>query len=66
VAHKTGTVGGTVNDAGIIFLPNDQGTLLISVLSSGTPSMNVGSLTIAKIARAAYDYFEKTEISSIR
>lgn len=57
VAHKTGTVGGTVNDSGIIYLPNDRGELLISALSGGNASVHEGAHTIAKIAEAAYSHF---------
>lgn len=59
IAHKTGTIGGTVNDSGIIFLPNEQGELIISVLSTGNTSVEDGAQIIAKIARIAVDYYSQ-------
>ncbi|MBP3039942.1 serine hydrolase [Bacillaceae bacterium Marseille-Q3522] len=57
VAHKTGTIGNAINDAGIIFLPENKGTVIISVFSIGNQSMDEGAETIAKISKAAFDYF---------
>lgn len=57
VAHKTGTIGGTVNDSGIIFLPDQKGTVLITVLSKGNSTMDEGARVIAQIARAAYNHY---------
>lgn len=58
VAHKTGTIAGTVNDCGIIFLPDGQGHVLLTVLSKNfigkTSEMEA---VIAKIARFVYDFF---------
>jgi beta-lactamase class A len=58
VAHKTGTISGSTNDMGIVFLPFDAGHLAITVLmkdarSSGAERERV----IAEIARYAYDFF---------
>ena len=57
VAHKTGTIGGTVNDVEIIFLPEGRGHVLLSVLSKGTEDRDKVARAIADIARYAYDYF---------
>ncbi len=57
VAHKTGTIGGTVNDVGIIFLPEGRGHILLSVLSKGSQDRDQAAHAIADIARYAYDYF---------
>jgi len=57
VAHKTGTIGGTVNDVGIIYLPGDRGQVLITVLSKKGKSTEESEKTIANLARYAYDYF---------
>lgn len=58
VAHKTGTFPGTVNDAGIIDLP-DGTHLAIAVYIKRSSKIEGPALeaTIAQIARAAYDYF---------
>lgn len=57
VAHKTGTIGGTINDVGVITLP-DGGKLVIAafVKKSALPYA-ARERAIAEIARAAYDYF---------
>jgi beta-lactamase class A len=58
VAHKTGTLGGVVNDVGIISLPDDAGHVAIAVMSKRTrASLEDVERTIAHIARYAYDYF---------
>ena len=58
LAHKTGSLGGVVNDVGIITLPGDAGHVAIAVMSKRTrvPVADV-ERTIAHIARYAYDYF---------
>ena len=69
-AHKTGTLTGpvwVVNDAGIIYLPKQQGHLILSVFSHGTQteltvSENTLAITgaegrIAEIAKIAFDYY---------
>ncbi|HXG26149.1 MAG TPA: serine hydrolase [Candidatus Binatia bacterium] len=58
VAHKTGTLGGTINDAGVIYLPDDAGHVAITVLTREMrgPAEEVERL-IADIARSVYDYF---------
>jgi len=58
VAHKTGTIGGTVNDAGIIVLPDDLGHVVLTVFSKDTKeeTREVEDV-IAQIARFVYDYF---------
>ncbi len=58
VAHKTGTIGGTVNNAGIIYLPDDLGHVAITVFSKDTEdSTEDVEEGIAQIARFVYDYF---------
>ena len=57
VAHKTGTIGGTVNNVGVIFLPHNRGHVVISVLSKATEDTEVAERAIADVARYAYDYF---------
>ncbi len=58
IGHKTGTVGSSTNDVGIITLPDGAGRIAVSVFIKG--SVDAGperERIIAHIARAAYDYF---------
>ena len=59
LAHKTGTLGGTVNDVGVITLPDDRGTLVIAVYTraESTFDAEAGERTIAEVSRTLYDYF---------
>jgi beta-lactamase class A len=58
LAHKTGTLGGVVNDVGILELPDNAGHVAIAVMSKRTraPLAEV-ERTIAHVARYAFDYF---------
>ena len=65
VAHKTGSLGPaegirgyrTVDDVGIIDLPNGAGHLVTVVFVKNASDSPRGERAIAHIARAAYDYF---------
>jgi len=58
VAHKTGSLGGTVDDVGIIYLPENAGHVAISVMSKRTLADSPAvEHVVAEIARYAYDYF---------
>ncbi len=57
VAHKTGTIGGTVNNVGIIYLPHKRGHVVISVLSKNMEDQEKAERAIAEVSRYAYDYF---------
>ncbi len=58
VAHKTGTIGATTNDVGIIELPADAGNVVTVVFVKDAPEpIPVRERVIAQIARAVYDYF---------
>lgn len=58
VAHKTGTLGGTSNDVGVITLPNNKGHLIVAVyIKESSLSSSQRDRAIAEIARAAHDYF---------
>jgi beta-lactamase class A len=58
VAHKTGTLGGSVNDTGIVYLPYNAGHLAITVLMKDARASTADrERVIAEIARYAYDYF---------
>nr|BCX01065.1 MAG: beta-lactamase [Bacteroidota bacterium] len=58
VAHKTGTIGGTLNDVGILTLPDGAGHVAIAVfIKSSDRDTASRERAIAEIARAVYDYF---------
>ncbi len=58
IAHKTGTIGGTANDVGIIELPNNAGNVIVAVfVKNSTEEIPEREKVIAHVARAAYDYF---------
>jgi beta-lactamase class A len=58
VAHKTGTIAGTVNDCGIISLPDGAGHVVLTVFSKDFTAETADvEAVIAKIARFVYDYF---------
>lgn len=58
VAHKTGTIGGTTNDVGIITLPDNAGHVAISVfIKSSEKEVPQRERVIAELARAVHDYF---------
>ena len=58
VMHKTGTIGMTANDVGIITLPDDGGHLVISVFTkSSEKPLEERERAIAEVARVLHDYF---------
>jgi beta-lactamase class A len=58
VAHKTGSIGGVVNDVGILTLPGDAGHVAISVFTKASfRQEELSEKAIAEIARTVYDYF---------
>ena len=59
VAHKTGTIGQTTNDVGIIDLPGDAGHVVtvVYIKESEIESSADREPVIAQIARAVHDYF---------
>jgi len=57
VAHKTGTMGGTVNDVGIVTLPDGtHAAMAVFVAASEAPEAD-RERGIAEVARAVHDYF---------
>ncbi|MEP7131284.1 MAG: class A beta-lactamase [Sphingomicrobium sp.] len=58
VAEKTGTIGGSVNNVGVITLPDNAGKLIVAVFikKSGKP-VEDRERVIADISRALYDYY---------
>ncbi|HUP49824.1 MAG TPA: class A beta-lactamase [Thermoanaerobaculia bacterium] len=59
VAHKSGTMPGTVNDAGIITSPDGRDHVLIVVFTTGgrTSTMNQRERVVSTITRAVYRDF---------
>ena len=58
VKHKTGTLGGSTNDVGIITLPDDTGHVALAIfIKSSEKEAPARERTIAEIARAVHDFF---------
>ena len=58
VAHKTGTIGGTVNDVGVITLPSDAGQVVIAVfIKKSDAPVEKREAAIADIARSVRDFY---------
>jgi len=58
VAHKTGTIGGTTNDVGILTLPQGAGHVAISVfVKESERPVAERERVIAQISRAVHDFF---------
>ncbi len=58
VAHKTGTIGGTTNDVGILTLPDNAGHVALAVfVKAGTKAPADRERAIAEVARAVHDFF---------
>ncbi len=58
IAHKTGTIGGTTNDVGILTLPDGAGHVALAVfVKSSEKDVPARERAIAEIARAVHDFF---------
>jgi beta-lactamase class A len=58
VAHKTGTIGGTTNDVGLVSLPQGAGPVAIAVfVKSSSRPIAERERVIAQLARAVHDFF---------
>jgi beta-lactamase class A len=57
VAHKTGSLGGVVDDVGVITLPGDLGHVAISVFTKAVSKPEAAEKAVAEVARTVYDYF---------
>lgn len=58
LAHKTGTIGGTTNDVGIITLPDNAGHVAIAAfVKASEKEVSARERAIAEIARAVHDFF---------
>ncbi len=63
VAHKTGSIGGSINDVGILTLPGNAGHVVLAMFVKEASKPEVSERTIAQISRAVYDYFLFTEMN---
>jgi beta-lactamase class A len=52
IAHKTGSLFDTLNDAGIVYA--DNGPYVIAVMTTGLPSLGLGRTFIHEVSRLAY------------
>jgi len=58
VAHKTGSIGGTTNDVGIVTLPDNTGHVAIAVfVKASDKPVAERERAIAEIARTTHDFF---------
>jgi beta-lactamase class A len=58
VADKTGTIGGTVNDVGVITLPDGAGQIVVAVfVKKSTVPFAAREKVIAEIARSVRDFY---------
>jgi beta-lactamase class A len=58
VAHKTGTIGATTNDVGIIYLPGDAGHVVtVAFVKDSDVPVPQRERAIAQVSRAIYDFF---------
>jgi len=58
IAHKTGTIGGSANDVGIITLPDNAGHVAIAAfVKSSEKDVPARERAIAEISRAVHDFF---------
>ena len=58
VAHKTGTIGQTTNDVGVIYLPGDAGHVAtVMFVKDSELTVPERERAIAQASRAVYDFF---------
>ena len=57
VAHKTGSIGGTIDDVGIVTLPDGAGHVALAAFVKQASKTDAAERAIAQISRAVYDYF---------
>ena len=58
VAEKTGTIGGSLNNVGVITLPGGGGQLLLAVfIKQSKKPFEDRERVIADLSRALYDYY---------
>jgi beta-lactamase class A len=57
-AHKTGTIGGTTNDVGILTLPENAGhVVVVAMVKASALPVETRERAIAQVSRSIYDYF---------
>ena len=62
VANKTGTLGGTLNDVGVVTLPENKGRVVIALyIKKSDLPFAAREKVIADLARAIFDYFLFTD-----
>jgi beta-lactamase class A len=58
VAEKTGTIGGSLNNVGVITLPGNAGNVIVAVFIKRSPKpFEDRERVIADVSRAVYDYY---------
>jgi beta-lactamase class A len=57
VVHKTGSISGSTNDTGIVFLPDGNHLLITVMMRDAKASTADRERIIADISKYAYDYF---------
>jgi beta-lactamase class A len=57
VVHKTGSISGSTNDVGIVFLPDGRHLLITILTKDAKASTTERERVIAETSRFAYDYF---------
>jgi beta-lactamase class A len=57
VVHKTGSISGSTNDTGIVFLPDGNHLLITVMMRDAKASTADRERVIADISKYAYDYF---------
>jgi len=57
VAHKTGSIGSTINDVGIVTLPDNAGHVVLALFVKQGTKSEASEKAIAEISRTVYDYF---------
>jgi len=57
VVHKTGSISGSTNDTGIVFLPGGGHLIITAFTKDARAAMADREHVLAEIARFAYDYF---------
>ena len=58
IAHKTGTLGELVADAGLVYMPNGKRYILVVIVKQPRNDQR-GSELVRQISRTVYDYFRQ-------
>lgn len=57
VGHKTGTIASVVNDAGVVKLPDNKGTFIITVFSKDNKTEAESAMKISELSKATFEHF---------